>query len=117
MMRKLVVVAMVVMTLMLTACTTSTVKPTGRRDRICRRLRGPGPGRECSAARDGAALLRVDRSCIDDDQVGGQVPVLGHSCVIQGQGPTGDPEVQYRPKGVVVRAGQSVTATFPDYCK
>jgi predicted small secreted protein len=29
MMRKLVVVKMVVMTLMLTACTTSTVKPTG----------------------------------------------------------------------------------------
>jgi hypothetical protein len=27
------------------------------------------------------------------------------------------PSFQYRPKGVVVRAGQSVTATFPDYCK
>lgn len=27
------------------------------------------------------------------------------------------PSLQYRPKGVVVRAGHSVTATFRDYCK
>jgi hypothetical protein len=113
--RRLGAIATVVMTLMLTACTTSTVKPTGVVTGFADACVGlvlagstlprvtvllySGPTVVASTTAKSGAMYRLSVAPgsykVETQQVG----------------------FHYRPKVVVVRAGHSVTADFPDYCK
>ena len=114
-MRKLVVVAMMVMTLIVTGCTTSTVKPTGVVTGFADACVG--------TALTGSALPRVTvvlycgatvvASTTVKSGAKYRFSVRPGSYKVEAQ----QAGFQYRPKGVVAMAGHSVTANFPDYCK
>ncbi len=117
MVRKLAPLAMVVVTLMLTACTTSTVKPTGVVTGFADACVGLVPA--------GSALPRVTVLLYSGSTVIASTTIKSGakyrfsvtpgSYNVKAQQAT--PSFQYRPKVVVVSAGHSVTASFPDYCR
>lgn len=109
-MRKLVVVAMVVMTLMLTACTTSTAKSTGVVTGVayaCQGLALP-PGE----------VLHVKVSLYSGPSLVASETVRSGAKYRFAVSP-GSYRVTgwWGSKGVLVQAGRTVNASFPDYCK
>ncbi len=114
-MRKLVVVAMVVMTL--TACTTSTARPTGVVTGFADACMG--------LVLAGSALPRVTVLLYSGPTVVASTTIKSGAkyrfSVAPGsykvKAQQANPSFQYRPKGVVVRAGHTATFSFPDYCK
>ena len=116
-MRKLSALVLVVLALALAGCTTSTAKPTGVVTGFADACVGLVPA--------GSALPRVTVMLYSGPTVVAsrtiesgakyRFAVTPGSYGVKAEQTT--PSFQYRPKGVVVRAGKSVTASFPDYCK
>ncbi len=114
--RKLVVVAMLAVTVALAGCTTSTAKPNGV---------VTGFADACVGIQVGSALPRVTvllysgltvvASTTIKSGAKYRFSVTPGSYKVKAHQAT--PSFQYRPRGVVVRADHSVTTNFPDYCK
>lgn len=108
-MRKLVVVAMVVMTLMLTACTTSTAKPTGVVTGVAYACQGlvlpPGDVLHVRLSLYSGPSLVASETVRSGAKYRFSVPP--GSCRVTGW---------WGSKSVTVRAGQRVTADFFDSC-
>ncbi len=109
--------ALVVMTVKLTACTTSIVKPTGVVTGFADACVGLGLA-ESTLPRV-TVLLYAGPTVVASTTIKSgakyRFSVTPGSYKVTAQQAT--PSFQYRTKAVVVGAGHSVIANFPDYCK
>jgi hypothetical protein len=111
------IVATVLVALILAGCTTSTAKPTGIVTGVADACVG--------IVLAGSTLPHVTVLLYSGSTVVASTTIKSGAkyrfSVTPGfykvNAQQATPRFQYRPKGVLVRAGQSVTANFPDYCK
>lgn len=114
MIHKRCIVATVLVASTLAACTTSTTKPTGV---------VTGFAVACVGIQQESTLPRVTVLLYSGPTVVASTTIKSGSeyrfSVAPGSYKVKAQQAgfQYRPKGVAVRAGHSVAASFPDYCK